>query len=363
MVHKIFPEQCSDIILGDGSKIKGVFFFNATTTHHLPLPSGVLLDIHRRFATALHLFFVEDRATRAWPRQSADKQGGLSDWLKGFVDIPRLAIRRMIHWMWLCLPEWLRFRFYVSLIPIGLRLYGHTSSSCAHLLPFGLVIKESREETRNEANALRMVEEYTSIPAPRLVDVGEYNGQNYVVMTLLPGKTLHEVFHLMSYQERNRFADDLSACVAQLRQIPNKTPYKFANTIGGRIYDPRISCPSDADPCNTEAEFYDILTAHHDCTAEEAFGEEYASLRQDHRSFFTHSDLHASNILIENGCLCGIVDWEAAGYKPEYWEFTKAFWFARGHPEWEAFFRRVFGHQYEAELKIEKLLWLSNPFP
>ncbi|KAL1982491.1 hypothetical protein VTN96DRAFT_1282 [Rasamsonia emersonii] len=146
----------------------------------------------------------------------------------------------------------------------------------------------------------------------------------------------------MSYAERDRFADDLGACIAQLRTIPNKTPYLFADTLGGPMVDHRIPT-GRGGPCSSEADFYNLLRSHHDCTAAEFFGDKFQSLRQDHRSYFTHSDLHDSNLLVEGGRLSGIIDWECAGFKPEYWEFTKTMWFTYNVPHWEALFRRALG--------------------
>jgi thiamine kinase-like enzyme len=51
---------------------------------------------------------------------------------------------------------------------------------------------------------------------------------------------------------------------------------------------------------------------------------------------FTHADLNARNILADRAAragerstgggwrVSGIVDWETAGYYPEYWDYTKA---------------------------------------
>jgi Ser/Thr protein kinase RdoA (MazF antagonist) len=41
---------------------------------------------------------------------------------------------------------------------------------------------------------------------------------------------------------------------------------------------------------------------------------------------FTHGDLDPRNILVENGRVSGIVDWEQAGWYPEYWEYIKTMW-------------------------------------
>lgn len=40
--------------------------------------------------------------------------------------------------------------------------------------------------------------------------------------------------------------------------------------------------------------------------------------------YFTHSDLHRTNIFVRQGRLSGIIDWEHAGFKPEYWRYTNS---------------------------------------
>lgn len=191
--------------------------------------------------------------------------------------------------------------------PVGHRLYGSTGPSWVQRLPFGLIMKECTRAPESEPNALSLVEQYTTIPAPRVVDVGEYNGKTYLIMTRLPGQHLAEVNHLMSYAERERFADDLADCVSQLRKIPNHTPYLFANTVGGPIVDHRIP-DEKGGPFNSERDFNNHLTSHLNCTPDKVL--DGLTMREDHCSYFTHSDFFSFNLLVEGGRLSGIVDWE-----------------------------------------------------
>lgn len=75
-----------------------------------------------------------------------------------------------------------------------------------------------------------------------------------------------------------------------------------------------------------------------------------------HDIVFTHADLNLRNILVDgNGKISGIVDWECAGWYPEYWEYTKAHFSARYNVRWTAdVFDQVLC--YRDELKAEDLL-------
>ncbi|KAF5121146.1 hypothetical protein E5D57_013482 [Metarhizium anisopliae] len=54
-------------------------------------------------------------------------------------------------------------------------------------------------------------------------------------------------------------------------------------------------------------------------------------MRADHDLVPTHADLHPRNIMVDwdteegdNLHITAIIDWELAGWYPEYWEFVKA---------------------------------------
>jgi aminoglycoside phosphotransferase (APT) family kinase protein len=43
-------------------------------------------------------------------------------------------------------------------------------------------------------------------------------------------------------------------------------------------------------------------------------------MKHNHGIVFAHGDLHPGNILIHDGRVAAILDWEMAGWYPEYWE-------------------------------------------
>lgn len=50
-------------------------------------------------------------------------------------------------------------------------------------------------------------------------------------------------------------------------------------------------------------------------------------------SKFTHADMSPENIMVKNGKITGIIDWEFGGWFPEYWEYTKMYFGWRPYRE------------------------------
>jgi hypothetical protein len=240
-IIKLYPEEgSSGLFFGDKSPFnRNIHRFTLCTSdpNELPLPSGFLFRIHYSFVTALYLFSIEDKITRGWPRRAPSTPYHLSviciadGNLKS--DILGRRTQLVLRTAWLFFPEFVRVSCYRCLFKVGRYLYGREISTLVQRLPFGLYLKYCKRSQENEASALRMVERYTSTPAPLLVDVYKDEGNTVIIMTRVRGELLADVFHLMSYAERDQLADDLGSIVEQLRRIPNHTPYRFADTLGG----------------------------------------------------------------------------------------------------------------------------------
>jgi hypothetical protein len=83
---------------------------------------------------------------------------------------------------------------------------------------------------------------------------------------------------------------------------------------------------------------------------------------------FTHADIALRNIRVKDGKIAGIIDWEFAGWYPEYWEYTKMHFGGAGdRPTWKRFFDAVEAEdkieKYKEELKAEEEIWeRAGPF-
>ncbi|KAE8144794.1 kinase-like domain-containing protein [Aspergillus avenaceus] len=242
----------------------------------------------------------------------------------------QLVMRRLWH----LVPKPLRLYCYRILSALGRYLYG-SEGGAVRQLPFGLYSKSCRCPGRNEAVALQLVEKYTSVPAPIWIDDYEENGHTTLIMTQVRGAPLNQVIDRLSYQELEQLSASLKTAIHQIRRIPNQTSFRFANTLGGPLYDHRLETSTSTIPY----------------------------LSHPYRSFFSHADLNSRNILISRGRLAGIVDWECAGFFPEYWEYTKAIYGIISNREsLESIIRHAFDEDYEEELKVERVLWNASTF-
>lgn len=139
-----------------------------------------------------------------------------------------------------------------------------------------------------------------------------------------------------------------------------QTPYCFGGTLGGPLFD--YCFPSGiCGPFYQTVEFNSFLIHKYELNATR---ENIAAVHaRPYRSVFTHADLSPSNILIDLGRVSAIVDWEFAGFYPEYWDFTKLFYDAQPPREIQAVISDAFtGDTYEEELEAERLLWCDTPF-
>ncbi|EGE03154.1 hypothetical protein TEQG_08620 [Trichophyton equinum CBS 127.97] len=307
--------------LPENDKLYAVPSTKNPETH--PLPAMVLLSVHGIVSRPLRILEAEKRIEAGWPAQKPEP------WTLGKIGIT-------------CL------RTALSLIPnfVRIKLY--------------MFIDRLIENIKNEANALLAVEKFTTINAPRLIDSVMIDATSgFIIMTRIFGDRLDNVYFLTTWEERTKIGEDLAKWIAEMRQIPNKSNYLIADTLGGPISDHRFSGESWG-PFNTVSDFIDRLTR--DVTKPR--NEPPLSLLYERKYdvCFTHSDLHMSNLFVTRGRLSGTIDWENAGFKPEYWEFTRSLWPYGGERNLCYIYTCAFDGKYNDELEAEVFILHHSPF-
>ncbi|KMU82302.1 hypothetical protein CIHG_00086 [Coccidioides immitis H538.4] len=267
--------------------------------------------------------------------------------------------QRFLQCLFLVLPAILRLWVFKLILKLMDRWDPQRDSSFKYL-PFGLCLKLGQRASKNEANALLLVEKYTSIPAPRLIAFAQDGRNNgYLLMTRVPGVPMDSVFYRMTYEERSQVAKDLGKYISQYRCIRNTNKYLICDTLGGPTMDHRTKTRRPCGPYESKEEFLDFLTeklkdARHTFPMSVLY-------ERKHDICFTHSDLHLSNIFVQNGRLSGLVDWEHACFKPEYWDYTRVMWAYKSDDQLEKEFSLAFDKSYKDELEAERLIWELDP--
>jgi aminoglycoside phosphotransferase (APT) family kinase protein len=76
-----------------------------------------------------------------------------------------------------------------------------------------------------------------------------------------------------------------------------------------------------------------------------------------HETVFTHGDISPYNILVlDDGSVSAVLDWEAAGRYPEYWELTTAWRLAKAGSWWYEIVKELADGKYVEEREEVRVL-------
>lgn len=233
-------------------------------------------------------------------------------------------------------------------------------------LPFGLVLKKSDGTSLDEVQAMRAVRA-AGIPAPKVIAYGDHPDTPWapisILMTRLPGEEMGEVYEYLEPEEQEAVEAELATILGAMRSWTN--PYgenRICSISGGAIRSVRVP-GHKMGPYAAEAEF----TAHLLSTASSNSFDSAADFEKSlatartmealkHDMVFTHGDFYMHNILIHDGHISGLIDWETAGWYPDYWEFTTPLRWASQLHEWRHLLLRLSSNAYERELEAERAI-------
>ena len=234
-------------------------------------------------------------------------------------------------------------------------------------LPFGLMLKWS-DGTRIEEVLATKVAYNAGFPAPKIINYGYHptvlHAHVSILMTRLPGEELSTAYEKMDPTEKATIKSELKMYLDVMRKWKNPWGRECICSISGSpIRSVRIP-HHKVGPCENEQAFFDHLigAAWKGGLSKEKYSELFETASKlpalkPHKIVFTHGDLKHHNILAYRGHVSGFLDWESAGWYPEYWDFTTATRFG-GVPGywWYELMLDIFGDEYLDELKSERAL-------
>jgi aminoglycoside phosphotransferase len=214
---------------------------------------------------------------------------------------------------------------------------------------------------RREVEAMIYAKSHTSIPIPSVLEVHleDKDEISWILMERLPGQQLGECWPTMSEGARAETIRQLKKHLEQLRRLHPVAPGWIGSCSGGPAYDHRINNMALCGPFSTVSEFHDFLVAPvRDCPRPEWVDKYRRLLPDSHGIVFSHADISWENILVERttGDVTGIVDWEMAGFWPDWWEYRKALFASRDVKWWRDIVMQVmqeYSTETETDMELE----------
>jgi hygromycin-B 7''-O-kinase len=206
-----------------------------------------------------------------------------------------------------------------------------------------------RREYESELAALKAVEGRAGVATPRVEAAGELDGWYYVVMSVLPGAPLSEVWSSIEAPDQARLVSDLGEVLATMHALPAPGPAAFG--AGWEEFFAEL-----ADGCVARQRRYG---ASEDLLGQiPAYIEPRAPLlRSAEGSVLLHADLTHDHVFLGRVGgrweITGIIDFGDARVGRHEYEFgAPAVFFLRGRPELVRPFLLSYGYR-EADLSDE----------
>lgn len=188
---------------------------------------------------------------------------------------------------------------------------------------------------RKESASIAFVQVNTGIPVPKVYRTWteDTNGHTfgYIEMEKVPGVQLEQAWCQMSLAARSTATAEFTDHVKQLRAIPQSEPVGWIGACDGSgTFDCRLSHKAieEVDPFASEQDFNAFISRNLVRNGTDNYKEQFLPVLKtyEHKIVFTHGDLSSLHIFVDvqSGHILGIIDWEMAGWMPEYWEYLKA---------------------------------------
>ncbi|KAK2798010.1 hypothetical protein FQN50_009006 [Emmonsiellopsis sp. PD_5] len=195
-----------------------------------------------------------------------------------------------------------------------------------------IVLKVGGRVLPSEEAAMRLVKEHTDIPVPEIYLATYTADEGRLAMSVIPGTPLKDVWDGMGDRTKRRICAETWAIIAKLRCIekPPELQHLFLCLADGSGYvkDPLVAGLCCTSPPPQLLSDDDVRARICECYYE-SNGRMYKDelpnmLIRSSTSVFSHADIGPHNIMVDEKSLqiTGIIDWEMAGWYPDYWEYS-----------------------------------------
>ncbi|OAA44101.1 phosphotransferase enzyme family protein [Beauveria brongniartii RCEF 3172] len=203
------------------------------------------------------------------------------------------------------------------------------------------IVKYGTRVSVMEGQNLLYVKKTKTVPIPEVYALYtklnlEGKTVTYIIMEYIRGETLETAWPKLSPDEKRNVALELRDYFDELRKVPAPGYFGcFGNPPCEDSVFWTLPCDDAAQNAplsrsfRTEHEFNQgLVEVYLDNRGTEENARFYdcmfSEVLKDHRAVLTHADLQKDNIILKKDKSLFVIDWEAAGWYPEYWESCAA---------------------------------------
>ena len=182
----------------------------------------------------------------------------------------------------------------------------------------------------------------------------------------IQGQTLEQAWPSLSEAQKISIADQVAQVRKQLRS--NFTSTTIQTIDQGPCYPGLLFLDMKPyGPFHSDQELWDALAVAYNNLPQDTFNNVKKRFPKSEPFVLTHCDLNLDNIMIRDGEMVGILDWEYAAYLPVWYEYiSTSFAFTAMDVEWKNMLRErlgVHGDAYDNARALWKNLISLKQYP
>ena len=219
------------------------------------------------------------------------------------------------------------------------------------------ILKERSSSPPNfEAKNIQFLKEKTSIPVPTILkDWREDDGRYFMLTERICGEPLNVIWPTLPIDDRERIAKQTAEYLLELRELQSP---RMQSLNCGPVYSTFLFLNGYGvphGPFSSDDELWGEMAKSLEKVLEEARQRLRQRMPTAIPFTFTHGDLADVNIIVKDNNLVEILDWEASGYFPIWWEFTcSGIGLGKQDQEWKSLLRKYLPDHSKA-----REFWLS----
>ncbi|KAH8915776.1 kinase-like protein, partial [Atractiella rhizophila] len=179
-----------------------------------------------------------------------------------------------------------------------------------------------------EASAMEFVRSQTTIPIPRVYAAFVHENNSYIVMDFVENDALESFYPdylKTSVAPVHEFVNFLVDCKRQLVELGHSytTDPPFCSWSGG-AYNNRVFDPPLTHILHLYEQFQDFWKDQWDLPHNPMPSSLIKFSTSPPSAVLCHGDLVADNVLVKDGKVVAIIDWDTLGFYPHFWEAAQA---------------------------------------